>query len=510
MMHEQEKSDPSIVAGNPTNKSKKLEAESVERREGAEGNTNKDRMRRTQGRESMSSGLERVRERAKAEKKERFTALLHHVDIDLLRSAFSWLKREAAPGVDGVTWQQYEQNLEDNLVDLHARVHRGAYRALPSRRKFIPKADGQQRPLGIAALEDKIVQRAVVEVCNAIYEEDFLGFSYGFRPKRGQHDALDALAVAITQTPVNWIVDVDIRAFFDTLSHEWLTRFVEHRIADTRMIRLIRKWLNAGVMDDGEWSASKAGTPQGAVVSPMLANIYLHHVFDLWAERWRHHEAHGNVIYVRYADDVVAGFEHENDAVRFLADLGERLEKFALSLHPDKTRLIEFGRHAADNRKKRGLAKPETFNFLGFTHICGRSRKGYFALKRKTRRDRMRMKLKALKEELRRRMHAPIPEQGRWLAQVVRGYFAYHAVPTNAQRLAAFRYHVTLLWYRTLRRRSQKDWTKWERMARLAAAYLPPVRILHPWPSARFAVKHPRWEPGARIAPAGICAGGVQ
>jgi RNA-directed DNA polymerase len=437
MMHEQEKSDPSILAVKPANKSKRLEAESVERREGAEGNTNKDRMRRTQGRESMSSGLERVRERAKAEKKERFTALLHHVDVDLLRTAFSWLKRDAAPGVDGVTWQQYEQNLEDNLVDLHARVHRGAYRALPSRRKLIPKADGQQRPLGIVALEDKIVQRAVVEVCNAIYEEDFLGFSYGFRPKRGQHDALDALAVGITQTPVNWIVDVDIRAFFDTLSHEWLIRFVEHRIADTRMIRLIRKWLKAGVMDDGEWSASKAGTPQGAVVSPMLANIYLHYAFDLWTERWRHHEAHGNVIYVRYADDIVAGFEHENDAVRFLADLRERLEKFALSLHPDKTRLIEFGRHAADNRKKRGLGKPETFNFLGFTHICGRSRKGYFALKRKTRRDRVRMKLKALKEELRRRMHAPIPEQGRWLAQVVRGYFAYHAVPTNAHQCPA-------------------------------------------------------------------------
>src|ERR1700677_1535754 len=353
MMHEPEKSDPSTVASKLANKSEGSDAESVERREGAEGNTSKDRMRRTPSRVSMSSGLECVRERAKAEKKERFTALLHHVDVDLLRASFSWLKRDAAPGVDGITWRQYEQNLEASLVDLHARVHRGAYRALPSRRKFIPNADGRERPLGIAALEDKIVQRAVVEVCNAIYEEDFLGFSYGFRPKRGQHDALDALAVGITQTPVNWIVDIDVRAFFDTMSHEWLIRFVEHRIADTRMIRLIRKWLKAGVMDDGEWSASKAGTPQGAVVSPMLANIYLHHVFDLWAERWRHHEAHGNVIYVRYADDVVAGFEHENDAVRFLAELRERLEKFALS------RLIESCRHAADDRKKRGLGKPE-------------------------------------------------------------------------------------------------------------------------------------------------------
>src|SRR6202453_586353 len=308
MMHEPEKSDPSTVALKPANKSEGSGAESVERREGAEGNTIKHGTRRTQSRVSVYPGLERVRERARTEKKERFTALLHHVDVDLLRAAFSWLKRDAAPGVDGLTWWEYEQNLEANLVDLHARVHRGAYRALPSRRKFIPTADGRERALGIAALEDKIVQRAVVEVCNAIYEEDFLGFSYGFRPKRAQNVALVALADGITQTPVNWIVDIDVRAFFDTMSHEWLIRFVEHRIADTRMIRLIRKWLKAGVMDDGEWSSSEAGTPQGAVVSPTLSNIYLHYTFDLWAEWWRHHEAHGNVIYVRYADDIVAGF----------------------------------------------------------------------------------------------------------------------------------------------------------------------------------------------------------
>jgi RNA-directed DNA polymerase len=309
---------------------------------------------------------------------------------------------------------------------------------------------------------------------------------------------------------VNFIVDIDVRSFFDTVRHEWLIRFVEHRIADPRMIRLIRKWLKSGVMENGEWSSSETGTPQGAVVSPTLANIYLHYSFDLWAERWRHHEAQGNVIYVRYADDIVAGFEHEGDAVRFLAELRERLEKFSLSLHPDKTRLIEFGRPAADNRETPGLGKPETFNFLGFAHICGRSRAGYFQLKRKTRRDRMRAKLKALKGELRRRMHVPIPEQGRWLAQVVRGYFSYHAVPTDAQRLAAFRYHVTVLWHRALRRRSQKDWTRWERISRLVEHCLPPVRILHPWPSVRFAVKHPRWEPGARIAPAGIGAGGAK
>jgi RNA-directed DNA polymerase len=433
------------------------------------------------------------------------------VDIDLLRRAFFWLKRDAAPGVDGLTWRQYEGTLEANLVDLHARLHRGAYRALPSRRKFIAKEDGRERPLGVASLEDKIVQRAVVEVFNAIYEEDFLGFSYGFRPGRGAHDALDALVVGIDRTRVNWILDVDIRSFFDTVSHEWLMRFIEHRIADPRMIRLIRKWLKAGVMEEGgEWSSSEAGTPQGAVISPTLANIYLHYVFDLWAERWRHHNAHGNVILVRYADDIVVGFEHQSDAERFLAELRERVEKFALALHPEKTRLIEFGRHAAKDRAARGLGKPETFNFLGFTHICSRSRRGGFLLQRKTRRDRMRAKLRSLKVELRRRRHEPIPQQGRWLAQVLRGYFAYHAVPTNYPRLAAFRTHLVVLWRRTLRRRSQRDFTSWERITRLAQAYLPTPRILHPWPNVRFDVKHPRWEPGARIALAGICAGGAR
>src|ERR1022692_2762703 len=497
MMHEPEKSGPSTVASKLANKPNGLGAESVERREGAEGNTSKDRMHRTRSRASMSSGLDRVRERAKAEKKERFTALLHHVDVDLLRAAFSWLKRDAAPGVDGLTWGQYEQNLEGNLVDLHARVHRGAYRAQPSRRKFIQKEDGRQRPLGIAALEDKIVQRAVVEVFNAIYEEDFLGFSYGFRPGRGQHDALDALAVGITRTKVSWIVDADVRSFFDSMSHEWLVRFVEHRIGDQRMIRLMRKWLKAGVMDGAEWTSSETGSPQGSVVSPTLANIYLHYTFDLWADQWRRRHARGNVVFVRYADDTVAGFEYENDAKRFLADLRERLEKFALSLHPDKTRLIEFGRFAAERRARRGIGKPETFNFLGFTHICGHSRAGHFLLKRKTRRDRMRARLRAIKGELWRRMHEPIPEQGRWLGQVVRGYFAYHAVPTNTKSLSAFRHHVTDLWRRSLRRRSQRDSTTWQGIAQLVAAFLPAVQILHPWPHERFSVTHPRWEPGA-------------
>jgi len=510
MMNELEKSDPSTVAAKPANRTGRLDAESVEPREGAKGNTPESHTHRTQSRASVSPGLERVRERARQGKKERFTALLQHVTVDLLRTAYLKLKRDAAPGVDGTTWREYGHDLEAKLVDLHGRVHRGAYRALPSRRKFIQKEDGRERPLGIAALEDKIVQRAVVEVLNAIYEQDFLGFSYGFRPRRGQHDALDALAVGITYTKVSWIVDADVRSFFDSMSHEWLIRFAEHRIGDPRMIRLIRKWLRAGVMDGAEWTSSDIGSPQGAVVSPTLANIYLHYTFDLWADRWRRHHARGNVVLVRYADDTVAGFEYETDAKRFLADLRERLEKFALSLHPDKTRLIEFGRFAAERRARRGLGKPETFNFLGFTHICGHSRAGYFLLKRKTRRDRMRVRLRAIKEELRRRMHEPIAEQGRWLGQVLRGYFAYHAVPTNTRSLCAFRHHVTNLWRRSLRRRSQRDRTTWDRAAQLVAAFLPAVRIIHPWPHERFAVNHPRWKPGARIAPAGFCAGGAQ
>jgi group II intron reverse transcriptase/maturase len=442
-------------------------------------------------------GLERVRQAAKARKKERFTALLHHVNVELLKEAYYWLKRSAAPGVDGLTWREYEQDLEAHVVDLHARVHRGAYRALPSRRKYIAKADGRQRPLGIAALEDKIVQRALVEVLNAIYEEDFLGFSYGYRPGRSQHDCLDALAVGICRMKVNWIVDSDIRSFFDSVSHDWLIRFVKHRVGDPRVIRLISKWLKAGVMEDGVVTPTEVGTPQGAVVSPLLANLYLHYVFDLWANRWRQQHAHGQVIIVRFADDIVVGFEHEAEAKRFLAELRARMEKFALSLHPDKTRLIEFGRFAAENRERRGLGKPETFNFLGFTHICARNQRGGFQLQRRTRRDRLRAKLREIKEALRRRMHDSIPQQGKWLAQVVRGYFNYHAVPTNAPSLTAFRHHVLDLWRRALRRRSQKDRTTWARIGRLAADYLPAPRILHPWPAARFAVNHPRWEPGA-------------
>jgi RNA-directed DNA polymerase len=492
MMHGREKSDPAIVAVKPTNKAGRPAAEPVEPRAGTEGNADQQSTRRAQDRESVSQALGRVRQAARQRKKERFTTLFHHLDVPMLRTAFFALKRDAAPGVDGLVWQDYEADLDRKIEALHERVQRGAYRALPSRRRYIPKPDGRQRPLAVAALEDKIVQRATAAVLNAIYEEDFLGFSYGFRPKRGQHDALDALVVGISSTRVNYILDADIRSFFDEVSQEWLVRFLRHRIGDPRIIRLIQKWLKAGILEDGVVTISDKGTGQGSVISPLLANVYLHYVFDLWAERWRRREAMGDMIILRYADDIVVGFEHEADARRFRDEMRERLREFSLSLHPEKTRLIEFGRQAAIKRAQRGLCRPETFDFLGFTFICGKSRRGKFLLTRRSRRDRMRAKLREVKDELRQRMHQPIPEQGRWLAQIVRGYFAYHAVPTNSRALLAFRYHVTDLWRRTLRRRSQKDDTTWVRMKRLADDWLPQPRILHPWPSERFAVRHPR------------------
>ena len=497
MMHEPEKSDFVVVAVKPTNKAEQSVAEPVERSAGAKGNADQQSTRRAQDRESVTQALDRVRQVARQRKEEKFTSLFHHLSIPMLRTAFYELKREAAPGVDGLTWQDYETDLDRRVEDLHSRVHRGAYRAQPSRRRYIPKADGRQRPLAVAALEDKIVQRATVAVLNAIYEEDFVGFSYGFRPKRGQHDALDALIVGITSTKVNYVLDADIRSFFDEVSQEWLICFLKHRIGDPRIIRLIQKWLKAGILEDGVVTVSEKGTGQGSVASPLLANVYLHYVFDLWAARWRRREAAGDMIIVRFADDIVVGFEHEADARRFWDEMRARLQEFALSLHPDKTRLIEFGRRAAIRRAQRGLGKPETFNFLGFTLICGTSRQGRFLLKRRTRRDRMRAKLLEIKEELRQRMHEPIPEQGGWLRQVVAGFFNYHAVPTNSDALEAFRYYVTVLWHRSLRRRSQKDTMNWERIGKLADDWLPRPRVLHPWPSVRFAVKHPRWEPSA-------------
>src|SRR6202158_4017242 len=492
MMNGRGESDSAIVAGKPTNKAERSAAEPAEPRVEAKGNAGQQNTRRAQNRVSVSQALERIRQAARQRKKEKFTALFHHVSIDHLDKAFFELKENAARGVDGLTCRDYEQHLERNLEDLHARVHRGAYRALPSRRVYIPKPDGRQRPIAVAALEDKIVQRATAAVLSAIYEEDFLGFSYGFRPGRSQHDALDALIVGISSRKVNFILDADIRSFFTEVSQEWVVRFLEHRIGDKRILRLIQKWLRAGVLEDEVVTIEEKGTGQGSVISPLLANVYLHYVFDLWAARWRRREATGDMIMARYADDIVVGFQHEDDARRFWDEMRERLRAFSLSLHPEKTRLIEFGRFAARNRELRGLGKPETFKFLGFVFICSKSRRGDFQLRRKSRGDRMGTKLREIKEALRKRMHVPIPEVGRWLAQVVAGYFAYHAVPTNSAALEAFRYHVAVLWHRQLCRRSQRAHMAWERMAKLADEFLPKPRILHPWPSVRFAVKHPR------------------
>jgi len=520
MMHGHEKSDPAIVAKKPANKAEQLSAERsgvepnaaepVERRAGTKGNAGQQSTCRAQSRVSVSQALERIRQDARERKKEKFISLFHHISVELLEAAFYELKTDAAAGVDRLTWKDYEADFDDKIEDLHDRVQRGAYRALPSRRVYIPKPDGRQRPLAVVALEDKIVQRAVVALLNAIYEEDFLGFSYGFRPGRGTHDALDALCVGITSRKVSYILDADIRSFFDEISQEWLVRFLEHRIGDRRIIRLIQKWLKVGVLEDGIVTPSEKGTGQGSVISPLLANIYLHYVIDLWANRWRRREATGDMIIVRYADDFIVGFEHEADARRFLDEMRERLGEFALSLHPEKTRLIEFGRFAAERRQRRGLDKPETFNFLGFTFICGKTRAGKFQIKRKTRRDRMRAKLKMIQEGLWRRMHQSIPSQGSWLRRVVKGYFNYHAVPTNARALDVFRHHVTDLWRRTLRRRSQTARITWARMTKLANDFLPKPIILHPWPSERFAVRHPRWEPYAGKPLVRICAGGAR
>ena len=486
-------SDGCIVPSKRPNKSGEPPAEDVEGRRPTKENNGQRTAPRTQCRTSESIGLSGVREVARKGKRTRFTALLHHVKVDLLRDSYYALKRNATPGVDGMRWDEYETDLERRLEDLHSRVHRGTYRAQPSRRAYIAKRDGGRRPLGIAALEDKIVQQAVVKVLNQIYEEDFLGFSYGFRPGRSQHKALDALWVGIMRKKVNWVLDADIRGFFDTIDHGWMMKFVEHRIADRRILRLIRKWLRAGVSEDGTWTKSEVGTPQGAVASPLLANIYLHYAFDLWVQHWRTHRATGEVIVVRYADDIVLGFEHRLDAERFHQQWQERMRQFGLELHPDKTRLMEFGRHAAGNRKQRGESKPEVFDFLGFTHICGKTRKtGRFVVKRKTIRKRLTAKLHAVEEELRRRWHEPVAVVGRWLRSVIRGWLNYHAIPGNMDRLNSFRSQVIRHWFRALRRRSQRHRITWARFLSLIAQWIPSARILHPHPNVRFDVIHPR------------------
>ena len=485
-MNERGKSDSPVVPAKPPNKAVYAAAEVVEERGLAEGNTTSTTHPGRRAGTGVPSGLARVREVARKDKEARFTALLHHVDLDRLRAAYWAIRPTAAPGVDGVTWEAYGQELEGNLRDLHARLHAGRYRAKPSRRAYIPKADGRQRPLGIATLEDKIVQRAVVEVLNAIYEVDFRGFSYGFRPGRSPHHALDALAVGIERKSVNWVLDADIREFFTSLDHRWLMKFLEHRIADQRVLRLIRKWLSAGVIENGRLSQTVEGAPQGASVSPLLANVYLHYVFDLWVQWWRSRHARGDVIIVRFADDFTAGFEYPEDAQRFLVDLRERFAKFGLELHPDKTRLIEFGRHTAWRRAARGVGKPETFDFLGFTHLCATTKGGRFWVRRITIKKRMRAKLREVKEELKRRRHEPIPMQGQWLRSVVQGHLAYFAVPGNTDAVATFRTQIGRHWYKALRRRSQRTRLNWTRMDPITKRWLPPARPRHPFPSVRF------------------------
>jgi RNA-directed DNA polymerase len=491
-MYVQEKSDCAVVPVNQSNKEAHASAEIEEGRAQIEENIVGSHMYSTQSGKHMSQGLRGVRKAATEKKQERFTALLHHLTVDLLRDSFYALQRRAAPGVDGVTWREYETGLEDRLIDLHNRVHRRAYRAQPSRRVYIPKADGRQRPLGIAALEDKIVQQAAVTILNQIYEVDFKGFSYGFRPGRSPHQALDALNVGIFRKRVNWVLDADIRGFFDNMSHKWTMKFIEHRVTDRRMLGLIQKWLKAGVSEDGQWSETKVGTPQGAVVSPLLANVYLHYVFDLWLEAWRKKVATGDVIVVRYADDLVVGFEHRTDAERFLSEFRDRLTKFGLELHSDKTRLIEFGRFAARNRKRRGEGKPETFTFLGFTHFCGQLTTGTFTVWRITAQKRMVAKLKAIRAELQRRKHHRTSEVGAWLRQVVLGYYQYHAVPGNTTQLRVFCRRVAWLWRNVLIRRSQRARVGWDRLTPILTRWIPQPRTLHPYPDARFNATHPQ------------------
>jgi group II intron reverse transcriptase/maturase len=514
------KSDKPVVPGKPANieRAEPLKVEWVEGSGLAKGNPDQQNKFRAQYRQGMDkenskrarsgkprtqprggtyhrshdlhSALDRIRKAAQRDKELRFTTLWHHVyDVERLRKAYRELRKNAAPGIDGQTWQSYGQSLEKNLQDLSGRLKRGAYRAKPARRGYLPKPDGRQRPIGVPVLEDKIVQRATVEVLGAVYETDFKGFSYGFRPKRGAHNALDALSVGITKRKVGWVLDADIRGFFDALNHEWLVKFIEHRIADRRVVRQIQKWLKAGVLEDGCRTYPEVGSPQGGSVSPFLANVYLHYVFDLWIDQWRRTQAHGEVIVVRYADDFVIGFQNRADADRCLEELQERFRKFNLELHADKTRLIEFGRYAAERRSKRGDGKPETFDFLGFTHICGKDRRGGFVVLRQTIGKRMRAKLKEVKEALRRRMHVPIQEVGRWLRSVVEGYYRYYAIPRNYQALRTFRFEVVRHWRHMLRRRSQKTRVTWAKMTKLAKRWIPTPRILHPYPEQRLVVK---------------------
>jgi RNA-directed DNA polymerase len=484
------KSDKFVVPGKSPNKPNQTGAEGMEGRGLPKENKRQQNMLRTQRRDSVLNKLHLIHRKARADKKVKFTALMHHIyNIDTLRWAYLELKRKSAPGVDRVTWEDYGRDLEKNLQNLSGRVRIGAYRAKPVKRSYIPKADGKMRPLGVTALEDKIVQRATVAVLNTIYEADFQGFSYGFRPKRGQHQALDALYIGLEKKRVNYVFDADIRDFFNRIDREWLIKFIEHRIADKRVVRLIQKWMNAGILDEGKITYSEAGVVQGSSASPLFANVFLHYVYDLWVQQWRRQRASGDVIVVRFADDTVVGFRYESDAKRFQEELKERLLKFGLELHPDKTRLIEFGRYAAENRRRRGEGKPETFTFLGFTHICGKTRKtGGFAILRHTIKKRLHAKVKEIKDELKKRMHHAVHEVGQWLKAVVTGHYLYYGVPGNHEAMGDFRHLVCRRWMHSLRRRSQKRRMTWAKMMKIIDRWIPLPRVCHKYPSERFGV----------------------
>lgn len=492
-MNDLRKSDNNIVPEKPANKEDKTFTEQVEGRALTEGNTKNTAAVRTQGRGAASIGLDGVRRKAQQDKDARFNNLFHHITPALLTKSFYDLKKKAAAGVDEMTWHKYKEGLGERIADLNERLHAGSYRAKPVRRTYISKADGRQRPLGITALEDKIVQQATAVILNQIYETDFMGFSYGFREKRSQHNALDALHEGIMRCKINYILDADISGFFDKINHDWLMKFVEHRIADRKILRLIKKWLKVGIVEDGKRIPQEIGTPQGSVISPVLANIYLHYAQDLWANQWRNRHAGGDVIIIRYADDTVVGFQYKDDAVRFLNDLTERMGKFGLELHPDKTRLIEFGRFAKANRLKRGEGKPETFDFLGFTHSCSKTKNGRFFIRRKTIKKRFIQKCKDVKQELKERMHNNVMETGKWLNSVIRGFQNYYAVPGNIDLVKSFYDQTTRAWLHTLRRRSHKGQNfTWKRFEKLIRWLIPRVRIVHPFPSQRFKRYYPR------------------
>jgi RNA-directed DNA polymerase len=493
-MHDQRESDNGIVPQKPPNNEQLSLLEGVEGRPLTKGNARQSPAVRTLSRGAASRGLWRVRQAAKRDSHRRFTALFHHLSPELLAESFYQLERDAAPGIDGVTWHDYEANLGANLRALHARLHQGRYRTQPLRRVYIPKADGTNRPLGIACLEDKIVQQAVASVLSAIYEVDFLGFSYGFRPGRSPHGALDALTVGLMKKKVWWVLDADIQQFYDTLDRHWLRRFLQHRIGHKRLLRVINKWLEIEIIDaDGHKMKSEKGIAQGLVIAPVLSNLYLHYVFDLWSHAWRKKKASGDVIIVRFADDIVLGFQYQHEARQFGKELGNRLSTFGLTLHPLKTRLIEFGRFVAERRQRRGAGKPETFEFLGFVHICSqRFREQRFMIKRRTVTKRMRQQLQTIQATLMRRRHDPVPRQGAWLRRVVQGHYNYYGVPGNMRSLKSFQTQVERYWFRALRRRSQRHRLPWSRFRSLAKRWIPKPRIVHPYPNMRFYATNPR------------------